>query len=148
MGTDLRKALLDGYPSDFLIGCDIRQTYIDQGHELFSDSRESCPITFFISDIFELPLTPNIAPPLPSVLSEGKLQKLEELKGRLSVIYAGALFHLFNEETQFAIAIRLLLLLRRPSASESGGDGPKKVVIFGRHQGLEEAGMIPDWLGR
>lgn len=102
-------------------------------------------------------LEPRISPlpplslgdkPVPMQLSRG----LEDLRGRLSVIYAGAFFHLFNEETQFAIALRLLLLLRRPfSSSPLDSAAPKKrrkAIIFGRHQSQAEAGMIPDWMGR
>lgn len=138
MGTDLRKLASDGYPAHLLIGCDIRQTFIDQGYQLFNDSPPSCPVKFIVSDIFELRLTKNV------VTNSADITSLEDLRGRLSIIYAGALFHLFNEETQFAIALRLILLLRRPQ----GSDQPKKVILFGRHQGLEEEGMIPDWMGR
>lgn len=138
MGTDLRKLASDGYPAQLLIGCDNRQTFIDQGYELFNDSPSTCPIKFVVSDMFDLPLSKDVAP------NSADITSLESLKGRLSVIYAGALFHLFNEETQFAIALRLILLLRRPQ----GSNQPKKAILFGRHQGLAEEGMIADRMGR
>ena len=63
---------------------------------------------------------------------------LTQLRGKLTHIYAGALFHLFDEAVQRALAFRLALLLKRDTGA----------VIFGRHQGLEEAGMIDDHLAR
>ncbi|KAF8321200.1 hypothetical protein DL93DRAFT_2052123 [Clavulina sp. PMI_390] len=156
MGTDLRKLLDDGYPSKLLIGGDSRRTYIDQGYELFQDSPATLPITYVIDDMFDIPLDAKVAPlpravpPDSSLARQGNLLGLgglEDLKGRVSCIYLGSMLHLFNEETQFAAAIRLITLLRRPSANGSDR-GPKKVIVFGRQQGSERAGMIDDWMGR
>ena len=134
MGTDVRKLVLDGYPGQNVIGCDLRKTFIDAGFKLFRDE-ETCPIKFITGDIFELPL--QHAAPSPVIPLRG-VSGLDDLKGRLSHIYAGALFHLFNEDTQYAIAVRLALLLK----DGSGG------IIFGRHQGKEGPGIIDDDMGR
>lgn len=138
MGSDVRKLALDGYPASSIIGCDIRPQYITLGHQLFGDSSEACLIRFITGDIFELNLEEK---------EEGKgrnlilsdVTNLIQLKSRVRYLYVGAVFHLFDEKTQLAIARRVARLVSR----ESG------VIIFGRHQGLEDAGRIlNDSLGR
>jgi hypothetical protein len=66
------------------------------------------------------------------------VEKLNDLRGSLSFIYTGALFHLFDAPTQRAIALRLCTLW----LAQPGG------IIFGRHQGAKHAGEIPDHMGR
>ncbi|KAI0371999.1 hypothetical protein BV20DRAFT_992286 [Pilatotrama ljubarskyi] len=139
MGTDLRKLVYDGYPASQVLGCDLRPEYIQLGYELFGDA-DKCPIRFFTSNAFDLPTTvqdsdtnPTPPPPTPATVTD-----LAQLRGSLTHIYTGALFHLFDEETQYGLAVRLATLLkRRPGA-----------VVFGRHQGLQEEGYIDDHLGR
>ena len=136
MGTDVRKLALDGYPGQNIIACDLRDDYIKIGFKLFGDIT-TCPITFIKGDIFSVSSSPPEAS-AASISSLRNIQDLSQLKGRLTHIYAGALFHLFNEETQFAIAVRLATLVKRAPGS----------IIFGRHQGREEAGVIDDDMGR
>ena len=134
MGTDVRKLVYDGYPATSVLGCDLRQDYIDLGYKLYGD-KDTCQIRFFTSDVFDVPLTFN------NEVADGnrtKVTALSPLLGSLTHIYAGALFHLFDESTQYAIALRLAALLKR----ESGA------IIFGRHRGLAQEGMIDDHLGR
>ncbi|KAJ3559535.1 hypothetical protein NM688_g277 [Phlebia brevispora] len=128
MGTDLRKLVKDGYPVSNLIGCDIRQEFIDCGHQLFHD-RNECKIRFFIEDIFTLPypLPSSFAPPSESL-------DLLSLVGRLTHIHVGALFHLYGEDIQYSLALRVTSLLKRQPGA----------VIFGRHQGLDKEGLILD----
>ncbi|KAI0635218.1 hypothetical protein C8Q77DRAFT_690272 [Trametes polyzona] len=135
MGTDVRKLVLDGYPAARVLGCDLRPEYIELGYELFGDA-DRCPIRFFTSNVFDLPTEPvNAAETLPD---PSTVSDLSQLRGSLTHIYTGALFHLFDEETQYGLAVRLATLLRLcPGA-----------VIFGRHQGLKEEGYIDDHLGR
>jgi len=136
MGTDVRKLVSDGYPASNVLGCDLRQGFIDAGYSLFQD-KETCKIHFFTSDIFEVPATISTTPALLSDLSS--ITDLRQLEGSIDHFYAGALFHLFDEPTQYAIAIRIAgTLLKRKEGS----------VIFGRHQGLHEEGMIADGIGR
>lgn len=131
MGTDLRKLALDGFPATNLLGCDLRQGFIDAGHKLYQD-KGTCQITFFTSDIFELSTTPPAEVPNTPI---HMVKSLEDLRGRLTYVYTGALFHLFNERLQYTLASRLLLLL----------DFTKPVVIFGRHYGLPKEGVNHDF---
>lgn len=130
VATDLRKLVLDGYPAHNVLGCDLRESFIHLGFELYSD-KDTCKISFFTDNVLELPLEKDIA---ISTVPNNKVQSLIELKGRVSHIYAGALFHLFDEEIQRAIAVRLALLLKEGS----GG------IIFGRHQGNKHSGIFDD----
>jgi len=149
MGTDARKLVLDGYPAVNIAGCDLRSTFLDIGsNELFRDAG-SCEISFFTADIFDVRPTKSYAEIISLIgRTSGSLRdalqnsysskltdaKLKLLKGRLNHIYAGALFHLFDEPTQYDIALRIVSLLKNASGS----------IIFGRHEGKEEAGDIDD----
>jgi len=139
----LQKLVLDGYTASNVAGCDLRRTFIDIGFDKVFKDADTCAITFFTADLFDL--SPDRSPS-PGILSSMKdVRVLEELKGQLTHVYAGALFHLFDEETQYAIALRMALLLKVPS---EGGRASQPLVIFGRHQGKEEAGVLDDDMGR
>lgn len=130
VGTDARRLVFDGYPASNVLGCDLRQSYIDQGHELYQDS-DTCKIRFFTSDVFDMPARPTVAtnvPPLSDVTA------LFELQNRVTHMYTALLFHLFDEASQFAIAIRVATLLKKQSGA----------MIFGRHQGMSKASLITD----
>ena len=134
MGSDVRKIVSDGYPAKNVIGVDLRQEFLDLGYRLYDSA---WGINFFTSDIFEVPYpTPKGTPAANIPLSDVK--SLSELRGRITHFYTGALFHLFDEPTQHALALRVAALLKR----EPGA------IVFGRHQGLAEAGYIDDHLGR
>ena len=128
VGTDLRKLAMDGFPASNLLGCDLRRDFIEAGYRLFQD-KETSPITFFTSDIFDLSTTQASE---ASTIPLREVKSLEDLKGRLTYIYTGALFHLFDEDMQYSLASRLALLLNL--------DQP--AIIFGRHQGLLKAGLF------
>ncbi|EKM53220.1 uncharacterized protein PHACADRAFT_197643 [Phanerochaete carnosa HHB-10118-sp] len=133
MGNEVRKLVCDGYPRTKVTGSDLRQEFIEHGYGLFQDKGQ-CTIHFFASDIFEMPypFPADQAPAGP--LDIGKVTEMKQLYGKVDHIYAGMFFHLFDESTQYALALRVALLLKRKAGT----------VVFGRHQGLEEAGYIDD----
>lgn len=155
VGSDVRKLAMDGYPANRIIGCDIRQTYIDLGHRLFTDKPESLSIRFIVDDILSLSINPptahSAAPsteiPAARLTNNASVSSLENTRNQMRFIYAGALFHLFDESTQFAIAVRLIRLLRL-HYHKVGEVRERKMIIFGRHQGLEQEGLIKDHMGR
>lgn len=110
----------------------------DLGHKLFRTTPASFPVKFLAGDAFEdahLSLTAPIlsGPPPPVAL----VNTLTELRGRISVIHASFLFHLFNEEKQFELGKRLAVLLDpRPGS-----------IIFGSHSGMpvkgQSRGVLP-----
>ena len=134
VGSEVRKIVADGYPVSNVLGADLRQEFIDLGYKLYGPSQD---IHFFTSDIFEVPFPYTRGTPLDET-PLSRVSTLSQLRGRITHFYTGALFHLFDESTQYALALRVAgLLIREPGA-----------VIFGRHQGLHQAGMIDDHLGR
>lgn len=135
VGSDLRKVVKDGYPSSNVFGCDLHREYLMLGHKLYQDA-DTCAINFFTADIFDVSTTPS--PDAPAASHPHDCHDLESLRGRLTHIYTGSLFHLFDEDNQRALALRLALLLTRKSGA----------VMFGRHQGMNEEGLIGDHLGR
>lgn len=137
VGTDVRKLVHDGYPASNVVGCDLRQEFIEYGYKLYRD-RDQCAIRFFASDIFEVPypFPADQAPVGP--LDIGKVTEMKQLYGRVDHFYTGALFHLFDESTQYALALRVAQLIKRSPGT----------IVFGRHQGLEEEGYINDHLSR
>lgn len=133
VGTDVRKLVADGYPADHVIACDLRATFIDLGLDKLYRDRGTCPITFFAGDIFDFtPQTRQIQSATEKPLSE--CSSFDDVVGKISHLYVGALFHLFVEDTQLALAQRLAHLSKREKGS----------VIFGRHQGKKEEGYLDD----
>ncbi|THH31627.1 hypothetical protein EUX98_g2555 [Antrodiella citrinella] len=132
MGTDVRKLVFDGYPASNVVGCDLRQEFIDLGYELYKD-RSSCAIRFIVDDIFDAD-----APTDHAASDLAQVTRLCQLKDRVSHFYLGALFHLYDEQTQFAIALAVGKLLHK----EKGG------IAFGRHHGVTKEGVADDHLGR
>jgi len=135
MGTDLRRLLLDGYPSDrsspTLIGCDLRAEFIQCGHELYQDgptSDKPVPITFFQSDLFDERAT------------------LFSLKGQANYIHTAMVFHLFDQETQLKMAERLVDLLGLPERID-GIASNREYIVFGRHDGRDQEQALESRLG-
>jgi len=138
MGTDVRKAVFDGFPGSQIIACDLLPEFIMLGHKLYGDKGASS-VHFITGDVFSLPRPEAVATPIPrSTTPLSDISSLSDLAGRVSFVYAGAFFHLFDEPTQHGLALRLAQLIRRG----------KPAILFGRHQGLENAGLIDDNLGR
>lgn len=149
VGTDVRKLVLDGYPAENIIACDLRQEFIDAGHKLFRDDAQTCKITFLATDIFNLTPTPARAPVEaaagvaasdPNLSANFTLKgakSLDGLKGQLTHLYAGSLFHIWNAETQYAVALRFASLAKLTPGT----------VVFGRHQAAEKAGTIGNEMG-
>lgn len=92
-GQELRRLIFDGAPAENLYGADLRPEFFDLGYELFLD-REKCQAKFIAADLFEEP------------------EELMALSGKLSIIYAGAFFHLFDRPQQLAVAKMVTKLLK------------------------------------
>ena len=118
LGQDLRKLAYDGVNPEWLWGSDINQDFIDAGHELFRDKEK---ISNFIcpADVFDR--------------REGN--ELSSLDGRVDIIHATAVFHLFNYEQQEKVADRCIQLLNPNDQSGTG----KLRLIFGSQVGSIDA---------
>ena len=133
MGTDVRKAAYDGYPASQIVGVELQAEFIALGKKLYADAQNT-PIRFIQGDVLTLKLPSSAQSVTPSSTPVREVVSLDDLLGRVAVVYTGALFHLFDESTQHALALRLALLVRQDKPS----------LIFGRHQGQAEAGPIKD----
>ncbi|KAG1750165.1 hypothetical protein EDB19DRAFT_1678657 [Suillus lakei] len=134
LGVDVRKAVEDGFPAHNIIASDIKEAFSELGRKLFKSSSE--PILFIPGDVFD-PTFLSITPPASSV-PEGAmpdiqtLQSLTDLHGRVGVIHASKLFHLFDEEKQLELARALGGLL----SCEPGS------IICGTHTIALEKGVV------
>ncbi|KAI0320795.1 hypothetical protein OF83DRAFT_1162217 [Amylostereum chailletii] len=139
MGTDVRKLTSDGFPASQILACDLRSEFLALGHKLYADVA-TCSIHFFPADIFTIPISASasVIAEVSSEIAITQSTNIADLIGRVTFIYTGALFHLWDESTQRALALRLARLLKRVPGA----------IIFGRHQGLPEAGLIDDHLKR
>lgn len=110
-GQDLRKLVSDGAPSEHLYGSDLRQDFWDLGYELFQDGR-ALKSRFLAADIFD------------------ENSSLQELDGKVDILYASSFLHLFNLELQHNICERIVRLLKPKAGS----------ILLGRQVGHVEAG--------
>ena len=103
----------------------------DLGHKLFRSSAASFPAAFIHADLLD---QTQLAPGPPSSDSPdlSNLSSLNQLRGHVTAIHASALFHLFSEEKQLALAQAFGSLL----APVSGA------CIFGWSTGIAEAGHV------
>src|SRR4051812_13987345 len=78
-GQEIRQLILDGVPSANTYGGDRHSGFFDVGYDLFRDRESLHPTTFIAADVFD-----------------DASALVTELAGKVDVIYAGALFHLFR----------------------------------------------------
>ena len=110
---DIRKLVSDGVPGENLYGLELRQSFVDLGYELFRD-KESLKATFIVGNSLEE------VPP----------SGLEALRGKVDIVYAGSVLHLFPLDEQIRLA-RLIVSLLRPVPGS---------LILGRQRGSTEPG--------
>ncbi|EKM47973.1 uncharacterized protein PHACADRAFT_266612 [Phanerochaete carnosa HHB-10118-sp] len=146
VGNDARRAVLDGFPANQIVASDLHPEFWDMGHKVFKSTPESFPVKFVPGDVFSDaflargdPAATLEATNTPAAGSErsvdlSALTSLTPLRGKLSVIYASSLFHLFDEEQQSELAHRIASLLSPAPGS----------FIFGAHVGKLEKGLFVD----
>ncbi|KAI9438322.1 hypothetical protein H4582DRAFT_255501 [Lactarius indigo] len=130
-GADTRKAALDGWPVNQIIATDIVGGFWDLGHKLFRSSAASFPAVFVQADLLN-PAHVTPGPPAENIPDLTNLSSLNQLRGQVMAIHAAAVFHLFSDEQQLALAVTLGSLL----ANVSGAS------IFGWSTGLAEVGFL------
>ncbi|KAH9990200.1 hypothetical protein BJV74DRAFT_837123 [Russula compacta] len=128
-GADARKVAQDGWPTNRIVATDIVPEFWELGHKLFRSSATSFPATFIQADLLDQTQL-NPEPPSGGGPDLINLSPLNQLRGHVTAIHASALFHLFSEEKQRALALALGSLL----APVSGA------TIFGWSTGLTEVG--------
>ena len=102
---------------------------------MFKSTLESFPAAFVAGDAFDIEFIAPCAPfhrvPDGDVPALNSLTSLTPLQGRVSVIFASSLFHLFDEEKQYQLATRVATLLSPLPGS----------MIFGSQGGRPEKGI-------
>ncbi|KAM6495366.1 hypothetical protein JOM56_008072, partial [Amanita muscaria] len=133
LGTDLRKAVADGWPIENVVGFDLEKCFWDYGHELLRTNPETYPAAFVAGDVFDpliiAPREPLYEEPSASRPDLRSLTSLTPLQGFVTVIRASVFFHLFSEEQHLA-GRRLASLLSPDPGS----------IIFGLQGGLPAKG--------
>ncbi|KZT67036.1 hypothetical protein DAEQUDRAFT_674117 [Daedalea quercina L-15889] len=135
-GSDVRKAVFDGYPAENCIATDLRPEFWELGYKLFRDSPERFTVPFLPGDAFDtaflVPAPVNVTPLVDPPPKLSGLKSLTPLNGYVSAIHATNFFHLFDEAKQRDLARALAGLLDpRPGS-----------VIFGWHVGMRERGSV------
>jgi hypothetical protein len=110
---DLRTLVYDGAPPESVYGTDLRREYFDFGYKLFRDEDVVPRGHFIAADILDRD-APGLKP----------------LEGKLDVINATHLIHVFNLDDQKKLIKRFMALLK----------GDKGVMVTGRMTGHLEAG--------
>jgi len=133
-GSDLRKAVFDGWPVQNAIACDLLTGLWELGHRLYKTTPSTFPAKFIAGDAFDDNITsliePLSSPPNSTRTSLTSLISLNPLRGHVDVIHGSLFFHLFDEGKQLELARRLAALLSPKPGS----------VIFGGHYGRPEKG--------
>jgi SAM-dependent methyltransferase len=94
-GQDLRKLVVDGVPSERLVGLELESKFLDLGFELFAD-REFFKGQMIAGNLFdESPNSPVAA-----------------LAGSIDIAHAASFFHLFSWDEQINAAVHLVNLMR------------------------------------
>lgn len=115
-GQDLRQLVLDGVPSQHLVGLDIAGALMEHGYELFLD-RATLQSRFFEADVFKG--------------ASAGTQWTDLERDGVDVVHCSAFFHLFLLEDQHAAAKQIAKLVKK------GG------VIVGRQMGSVKPGDVP-----
>ena len=92
---DIRKLVSDGAPSENTYGVELRRDFIDLGYDLFRE-RDTLKSKILIIDIFD----------------DGADPWSTQLEGKIDIVYAASVFHLFNWEEQVRMAERVVRTLK------------------------------------
>ncbi|KAH8687237.1 methyltransferase domain-containing protein [Tricladium varicosporioides] len=111
-GQELRALVAAGVPSSQLYGADLRPEFFDLGYELFRD-RNTLETNFLAADVFD----------------DSPGNRLNNIHGKMDIVYIGSFLHLFSWDDQIKAAIKINSLLKQKK-----GD-----LIVGRQMGARES---------
>lgn len=124
---DIRKLVYDGAPAENLWGTDLEAGFIDLGYDLFLD-KDTLKSHFFAADALNPDPDPN--------------SDLNQLKGQISIIYAGFFFHLFDFDQAVEIAVRLIGIMKQEKGSLILGKQAGNPIADERLLDLKAAGKL------
>jgi hypothetical protein len=121
LGQDIRKLMFDGVPMDSVYGADILAEFVNIGYELFRDEQKLPRSHFLVpADVFD------------------QSSPLKEFDGKVDILHANSVFHLFNWDDQVTAAIRVAKLMRPIKGS----------LILGSQVGHQDPGEVSSRPGR
>jgi len=144
-GSDIRKAIEDGFPAENIVASDLQPEFWQFGHDLFKSNASTLPATFIPGDVLD-PSFISTQPPIKSPhsvvdlslqsLLEVEPRSLNPLRGHLSAIHTSAFFHLFSKDKQIIVARKLASLLSALPGSiifgcQTGSQIPHEVMKRG-----------------
>lgn len=119
-GQELRFLADQGVPGCQLFGCDLERVFIDLGYQLFRD-KHHFGATFAVGD-------------LTSDQADGDTNQIsKKLAGKIDIVFASSLFHMWDYEMQLRVAVQLVRLCRDREG----------VMIAGRQLGSLLGGSYP-----
>lgn len=116
-GQELRSLIDQGISGKQLFGCDLEPVFIDLGYQLFRD-KDRLEATFAAGDLAAEDVK----------FAESQLSR--KISGKIDIIFASSLFHVWDYDAQIRAAINLVRLCR---------DKPD-VMIIGRQMGSRLGG--------
>lgn len=123
-GQEIRFLADQGISGNQLFGCDLEHVFIDLGYRLFRD-QDRLKASFAVGDL--------CADEVLFLDSE----IVQKLNGKIDIVFASSLFHMWDWNTQFKVASRLVNLCRqRPGVMITGR---QLGSVEGDHYGM--AGM-------
>ncbi|KAF2231473.1 hypothetical protein EV356DRAFT_506853 [Viridothelium virens] len=93
IAPDLRQLAYEGAPSNKMYGFDVEPRFFDLSFDFYND-RSSFQGKLLEADIFK------------------SQSPLKDLEGQMDIIWCAKFMHLFNRDTQIAVAARLIKLLK------------------------------------
>ncbi|EXJ75440.1 uncharacterized protein A1O5_02136 [Cladophialophora psammophila CBS 110553] len=121
LGQDIRKLIFDGGDARRIYGADLRPEFIDIGYALFRDEDKFPRAEHFVApaDVFDFS-------------PDSELSK--KCDGRVGILHATSVFHLFSWDEQVVMARRCLQLMTATNG---------RVLICGCQVGNENPGEFP-----
>jgi len=111
-GQELRKLAFDGAPPAALYGLDLEPAFLELGYDLFLDRAKMAGATFVSGSLLD------------------EAAGFPELEGKIDVVHASSLLHLFTWPEQVVITSRLVRFMKARPGS----------MMMGRQVGAVEAG--------
>ncbi|KAF9267342.1 hypothetical protein L218DRAFT_1074108 [Marasmius fiardii PR-910] len=141
-GSDIRRAIEDGFPAHRIIASDLHADLWKFGLQMFNTDPLIFPVVFIPGNILDSTFI-DIQPPLTEPMTDISPQALQSLiqscertlnplRGHFCAIHTSNFFHLFNKEEHVLIAKKLASLLSPLPGS----------IIFGSH--IRTSGPQPE----
>ena len=111
---DMRKLVYDGVPSENLYASDLDQSFLDLSYDLFKD-KDTMKAHLFAANALD------------------EHSPLDDLEGKIDIVYAGSFLHLFSWDEQLKACKTMIKTLKPRKGS----------LVFGRQTGNVKGQEVP-----